>query len=428
MSWRSKWGTVWLALVMASVAALALVSPVAAQQMCAACHSNTDMLARLAGDSAAGAALFIDPEHFGHSVHAERGFQCTTCHGDVQTYPHGDVAAVNCGTCHRSEQADLSRSIHGTAYAESGEIPATCADCHTAHDILHVEDPDATVYRMTQFEICATCHSDPEHMGRFGQDNVQAVRTYLSSVHARGLVDKGLSIAPVCTDCHGNGEGAHRIVAVSDTASHMNREHVAESCGRCHVGIKTQWLQGIHGSSFAAGNRDVPTCTNCHGEHAVQAITNPASTVYPTHVAQTCTACHDREELNDRYDLPTSRGRTFQQSFHGVALAGGQMTVANCESCHGAHGILPSSNPRSRIYPANLVTTCGGCHPGIGSGVAQGKIHVASVRQDIGTLAWWVQAFYFAIIGGIVLYGAALIALDQYRHRVVDPRREGHHA
>ena len=50
----------------------------------------------------------------------------------------------------------------------------------------------------------------------------------------------------------------------------------------------------------------------------------------------------------------------------------GSVTAANCASCHGAHEILPSSDPRSMINPKNLEKTCGQCHPGIGSQVAQG--------------------------------------------------------
>jgi hypothetical protein len=55
--------------------------------------------------------------------------------------------------------------------------------------------------------------------------------------------------------------------------------------------------------------------------------------------------------------------------------------------------------------------------------VSEGKIHVASVREDINLAAWIIQKLYYLLIAGIVLFALTMIALDQYRHRVVDPRR-----
>jgi hypothetical protein len=129
--------------------------------------------------------------------------------------------------------------------------------------------------------------------------------------------------------------------------------------------------------------------------------------------------------LNSKYGLPSARRDTYLGSFHGIALEAGQLTVANCESCHGSHEILPSSDSASTINPAHLAQTCGRCHPGIGERVTEGKIHVASVKQDINLFAYGVQILYYILIAGIVLFAATMIALDQYRHRVVDPRRRG---
>ncbi len=399
----------------------------AAQAACTACHANREFLVGLVGDSTRAAGLTLDPDRFGESVHGRMGFTCTLCHTDLGDFPHGTVAPVNCGMCHRAELAQVESSVHGRVHPEPGIAPATCADCHTDHHILGPTDPRSSVYRLTQFEICATCHSDPREMRLFGHEKVEAVGSYLSSVHGRGLLAKGLSVAPVCTDCHGElGTGAHQIQAVADSACPMNRQHVVETCGRCHAGIMAQYDRGIHGHMFREGNADVPTCVDCHGEHAVAPVTSPASGVSPRHVTQTCTSCHDREDLNDRYGLATGRGTTFRQSFHGVALESGQFTVAHCESCHGAHEILPSSDPRSTIHPDNLAATCGHCHSGIGAGVVRGKIHVASLTGTANTLSRAVQWFYFVIIGGFVVYSLAMIALDQYRHWVVDRQRRAH--
>jgi hypothetical protein len=385
------------------------------------------MASSLAADSAAGARLFVDPAGFQSSIHGQIGFTCTMCHQSISDYPHERVTPVDCGGCHGPAKDELEGSVHGRVHPTSGTVPATCADCHGSHDIRRPVDPQSAVYRLTQFQACASCHSDPARMARFGQGVVEAVPTYIESVHGRALIHKGLSVAPVCTDCHGQpGTGAHEVQIVASPASPMNRAHVIETCGRCHQGIVTAYRQGIHGRKFTEGNTDVPTCVDCHTEHAIQSITSPGSSVYPSRVAGTCLACHEREDLNARYGLPSARRQTYLGSFHGIAMVSGQLTAANCESCHGAHDIRPSSDSTSSVAPANLVATCGRCHPGIGARVTEGKIHVASVREDINLFAYGVQWFYYLLIAGIVLFAAGMIALDQYRHRVVDPRLRGH--
>jgi len=62
--------------------------------------------------------------------------------------------------------------------------------------------------------------------------------------------------------------------------------------------------------------------------------------------------------------------------------------------------------------------------------VTQGRIHVVSPAESEGSLGTYVQWFYILVIGGTVFYALALFLLDQYRYRVVDPRRRsrGHHA
>ncbi len=411
------------ALVTALAGFVVASAPMSAQESCVTCHENQEFMISVAGDSARGNALFVDPGEYAATVHGGFGFTCTMCHAGMGDFPHEAPVSVSCGGCHATAEAQLAESVHGRPFAGNG-APATCVDCHTDHHIRRHEDPESSVYRLTQFETCARCHEDAERMGRYGQDNVETVSSYLHSVHGRGLLEKGLSVAPVCTDCHGKeGSGAHEIQEVEDSSSAMHRDHVVETCGHCHAGIMARYDRGIHGSLFRAGNPDSPTCISCHGEHGVQPIASPTSGVSPQHVSQTCTACHDREDFNEKYGVETSRGRTFQESFHGIALQSGQVTVANCESCHGAHEILPSTDPNSLIHPDNLRTTCGTCHSGIGAGVADGNIHVASVVDERGLLGKAVLWFYIVVIGTTIVYALGLFLLDQYRYHVVDPRR-----
>ena len=398
----------------------------ASAQTCLACHGSHEFMAGVTADSARAAQLTVDPQEFRSTVHGAMGFSCELCHTGIGDFPHAASPRVACGGCHQREKEQLGHSVHGEPHALTGEEPAACIDCHSDHHIRRPSDPRSTVYRLTVFETCAVCHEDAEKMRRFGQENAQTVASYLNSVHGRGLIAKGLTVAPICMDCHGKrGTGAHEIQVVPDSGSPMHREHVVETCGRCHAGIMAQYDRGIHGEQFRAGNLDAPTCISCHAEHGIQAVANRASGVNPIHISRTCTACHDREGFNTKYGIRAARGNTFARSFHGIALGSGQLTVANCESCHGAHEILPSSNPNSSIHASNLVATCGSCHPGIGKGVAQGRIHVVSFEEEQSLVGAAVRWFYIIVIGVTVVYAFGLIALDQYRYRVVDPRRGG---
>ncbi|UCC80683.1 MAG: cytochrome b/b6 domain-containing protein, partial [Candidatus Zixiibacteriota bacterium] len=76
-------------------------------------------------------------------------------------------------------------------------------------------------------------------------------------------------------------------------------------------------------------------------------------------------------------------------------------------SCHGAHRILPSSDPTSSVHKNNLQTTCGHCHPGISEAVAKTPIHgdpglggtpVAGIVRHIYII------IIFVVIGGMVLH------------------------
>src|SRR5262249_40893694 len=110
---------------------------------------------------------------------------------------------------------------------------------------------------------------------------------------------------------------------------------------------------------------------------------------------------------------------------HGLASSLGSQVVANCASCHGVHNILPSSDPRSTINKANLVTTCGQCHPGVSEKFVLGKVHVdAPLSADTGSLAVrWIRKFYLgmivAVIGSMLLHNLII-----WRHKAISRRKQ----
>jgi formate dehydrogenase gamma subunit len=136
-----------------------------------------------------------------------------------------------------------------------------------------------------------------------------------------------------------------------------------------------------------------------------------------------CSNCHASERLNTKYNLPPDRVRTFFQSYHGLAAQYGSTLAANCGSCHGAHKILPSSDPSSTIHRTKLVETCGKCHPGASENFVRSKVHVDAAAENVGPhlgeqVNWWVRRIYVVLIVGTI--GTMLVHnLLHFRRKVL---------
>ena len=119
------------------------------------------------------------------------------------------------------------------------------------------------------------------------------------------------------------------------------------------------------GRRWRAGSRARPSAPTATASTRSSRPREPGSLVNPARVSSvTCGRCHGDERLVQKYNLPKDKVPAFEDSFHGLAGRAGSQSVANCASCHGVHNILPSSDPRSTVHPANLAKTCGACHPG----------------------------------------------------------------
>src|SRR6202044_2520612 len=103
----------------------------------------------------------------------------------------------------------------------------------------------------------------------------------------------------------------------------------------------------------------------------------------------TCAGCHQGVRLAQEFGVSANRVSTYNDSYHGLAAEGGSVVVANCSSCHGVHNILPSSDPRSTINPANLDATCGQCHKGVTQKFTRTPVHLQNGARsgDIDSVA-----------------------------------------
>jgi hypothetical protein len=347
----------------------------------------------------------VDEARYGASIHGLIGISCTDCHSalaGVTDFPHEPSGRPDCSMCH----ADASEAIERAAHRSGTPDAPNCWTCHGGHDVAPVSDEASRVAPLNQPSTCLACHADASLAGAHGMQVREPGEAFELSVHYQALKE-GNPAAPTCTTCH----GAHDNLSHNDPASPIARANVADTCGMCHGDVGEKFARGVHGTELAAGDPNVPTCTGCHAEHAIRAHDDPASPVFAANIARTCSHCHDDETLTAQYGLASARMRTFMGSFHGVANRFGQITVANCASCHGAHDILPSTNAHSRIHPSNLQATCGSCHPQAGANFATGKIHVQDTRED-NFWAWLVKRLYLTMISGVIGMFAIFIAVD----------------
>ncbi|MEK7710791.1 MAG: cytochrome c3 family protein [Planctomycetota bacterium] len=405
----------------AAAAILILVNSGRAQEArpdadgCAECHDGE-------GDRGANVSPF---KQLAQSIH--RSLKCVDCHQSVSAEaakggaipPHGDrIEPAQCGECHEDEAQTYIK--HGRL--EVGKDPdlPKCASCHGAHDVLPSSDRQSHVHAINLPTTCRTCHTDVDLVKKHFILRDKPIKMYESSVHGRAT-KKGLYVAAACDDCHSAADKsgrrtAHRILSPADPESTIYRFNIPDTCGKCHRYVTQDYWEGIHGQYVKRGSSDAPVCTNCHGEHGIISPRDPLSPVSATHVAMaTCSPCHESALLNEKYGLPGGRLASYIDSYHGLKSKAGDVTVANCASCHGAHRILPSTDPTSSINLNNLRATCGECHPGISAELSRTKIHETATGLHTGWSDFFRKLYIIIIvvtIGFMVLHNGA----DWLRH------------
>ncbi|MGE0040556.1 MAG: cytochrome c3 family protein [Vicinamibacterales bacterium] len=221
-------------------------------------------------------------------------------------------------------------------------------------------------------EDCLACHADETLTRANGTPVTVSADTLGASIH--GFLG--------CTDCHAD-------LAANPELPHA--ETLAKvDCATCHDEPASTLAASVH-HPRPGGEEQTPTCTSCHGTHDIRPSSDPASRTYPLNLPTTCATCHGGQHLvGPRGEVADS----YEDSVHGRAIArSGLLVAANCGSCHGSHGILPASDPASRVNRANIAKTCATCHEGIdhvyetsihGSQVASGNT-AAAVCSDCHT-------------------------------------------
>jgi hypothetical protein len=346
---------------------------------CLMCHADKD------AKGSSGKSIAVDADRLKGSVHGEMQLKCTDCHTDVsaQKLPHADkLQPVNCGTCHDKALADYAGTVHGLARKGGNTAAAACADCHGTHDIKRPKDPESRVSHANVEATCAKCHGSDKIAADSKLPGGNVGAKFHDSIHGKALKGAAQGSAPTCNNCH----GSHDIRAKGDAKSHTARAAIPDTCGTCHKAEKAAFNKGQHGKLRQDGNLAAPGCTDCHSAHGIE---QHDSANFQVQVIKECGTCHQ--------DYLSS----YRDTFHGQVTELGYARMATCASCHGAHEVLPASNPASTVSAQNRLATCQKCHAGASANFASFDPHANRHDKSRNPLYYYAALFMELLLFGV---------------------------
>ena len=298
---------------------------------------------------------FLSSAH-GHAFAAKEtnAPNCLTCHREAVvavapaklTLAQKLAQTKQCESCHVGKEnvaghalrgvkfvGSFDQSVHGAALLAGNAAAANCVDCHGAHEMNRAMTASAKVNKLHIAATCATCHE-------------KIAQEFNDSVHASAL-RKGNLDSAACTDCHGE----HDIRKHTDPTSPISTKNVAQQvCANCHASLKLTQKYGLpsqsfqtfsdsfHGLAVRGGSVEVVNCASCHNSHAIKSQKDPASSIHPTNLAQTCGQCHPG--ANTRFAV-------------------GKVHVSP-EAAQGADGNSPILYLISSVYVVLIIAVIGG--------------------------------------------------------------------
>jgi len=330
--------------------------------------------------------------------------------------------------------ADTTQDKAAEAAAPGGDIRSEgCLECHA-------EDPDAKVTfgdgssravlvdrKTIALSVhggalaCTDCHRD---IARHPHAPVKArdARAYtldesrtcrrchyayytrvLDGIHFK-VLESGNRNAPTCVDCH----GAHDVQDPKGP-----RVEVSQRCARCHDKVYAAYAGSVHGRAMLEeANTDVPVCTDCHGAHA---IANPKEPTFRTTTHQMCAKCHGDATKMAKYNLNPEVVSSYLQDFHGVSnslYSEGATKVykpmATCTDCHGIHDIEKFSSGDKGAIREKVLTVCRGCHEEVPATFGDAWLSHYQPTLASAPMVWSVKWAYRILIpfimAGLVLH------------------------
>ena len=275
-----------------------------ADEYCLGCHGEPGQTITLENGDVLD--LYVPASDHNRSVHGETGIACVQCHTTVGEYPHPPFKAADrrdaqlqltgvCQRCHQHQYELSQDSVHNDAAIDGNTNSAVCSDCHTAHEVRRINDPEThqelPEARAWIPERCGLCHN-------------AIYQKYKETVHGAALTE-GNPDVPTCIDCH----GVHNIANPTTAEFRLSSP---EMCGKCHAdeekmskyGLSTDVLNtyvgDFHGSTVHIFEQQAPgaevnkaVCYDCHGIHDIKSTKDPqAGLEMQANLLATCQRCH----------------------------------------------------------------------------------------------------------------------------------------
>ncbi|HWQ92367.1 MAG TPA: cytochrome b/b6 domain-containing protein [Clostridia bacterium] len=279
-------GSLFKVLIGAATLAVSLYLPAAFAQgikdsACMDCHADKDLWKTNAAGR--GVLLFVDLDRLKASVHATN--TCASCHNDITTqHPDDEIPAksVACARCHEQQSETYGASVHGLSLAKGQLDSATCKDCHNTHNIMHPTAVESPLHFSRLAETCGACHD-------------QAARDVEESVHGKAVA-KGHREAPTCTDCHSEhkitGLKSNSPQTSAEVCSNCHASERLNTKYRMPPDRVKTFFDSYHGLAAQYGSTLAANCASCHGVHKILPSSDPNSSIHKDHLVDTCGKCH----------------------------------------------------------------------------------------------------------------------------------------
>ncbi len=154
------------------------------------------------------------------------------------------------------------------------------------------------------------------------------------------------------------------VLPIASAQSRVNQ------CLTCHEALDDK-PSGLfkHDVHFEKG----VTCAGCHGgdpsaEEMDQGMASEKGFIgvpKGDDISKACARCHSNASIMVKeYNsvLPRNQSEILATSVHGKLSTTGKEHIAQCTTCHNAHGIVSAKNPASPVHPLNVTKTCSKCH------------------------------------------------------------------
>jgi len=354
---------------------------------CLVCHRDPNIKMIRDGQEI---SLYVDTLDIQNSDH--RKITCAQCHTGVNPEMKRPCTTVtikvDCSICHSDVVDTYASSTHGQLADRGDRNAPVCEDCHGTHNIRDRQDPLSPSFPINVPKLCAKCHREGNPAAqRYTGTQHNIVKNYIMSIHGKGLLESGLIVTAMCTDCH----TAHHVLPADNPASSVNRENIARTCARCHSGIYEKFVRSVHSKEYSGTEKELPNCDDCHQAHVIRR-TDEAG--FKFEIMDQCGRCH--KEISEAYF----------ETIHGKVSKLGYEAAAKCYDCHGAHDILPPDNVDSHLSHKNIVQTCGKCHKGSHrqfAGYLTHATHHDRSKYPILFYAFWFMAFL--LVGTMTVAG-----------------------